>query len=277
MGWKQLRSSLRDEVTSARHAGIFEEARSREPALVPHGTILSALAALADDSERHYAERDAVTRALLAEHQRSPRAFWHAALLLAYAPMLMRLRGRLIGATFTADDLDQLVLESFLRVVSRFPLERRPTRVAMHLRQDTQRAVFRSLCREQDYQKQLLELEEMASRDDDFEVFVPDPGDGTLLEDEREELARLLVALGAGTVPEKLLQIVIATELGDERVGTYVKRTHPALEGAAIEAVYQRVKRQRLRTLERLRPVLKAAAMSPREEVAALQSGSASH
>lgn len=255
MGLRQLRDPLRDEVMSLKHEKTFEEARTREPTLAAHASILSVLAVMNDESERRYAEREALTRALVREQQERPGPFWSAVLLIAYAPMLLRLRGRICGDAFARDDLDQMALEAFLEAVGRFPLTARPTRVAMYLRQDTQRAVFRRLRAEQQARLRLTVLEEEALAAEEFDLFASGANEQPLDDDEREELVAMLVARVGERVSAAKLEVIIATHLRGERLRDYVARRHADLADDAREVVYQRLKRERLRTLEKLRPL----------------------
>ena len=77
-------------------------------------------------------------------------------LLLAYYPMLSRLRHRIYGDSISRCDLDQIVITTFLSVVADFPLAEKPDRIAMHLRQRTQRRVFRTLREDQRRQDVVL-------------------------------------------------------------------------------------------------------------------------
>jgi len=142
MGLRQLKVTLRDDIVSARHVNAFDQAREREPALAVHAGILSVLAVMADETDSRYGERDALTRVFIREHQRGCGSFWSSVLLFAYAPMLMRLRSRICGDAFGRHDLDQMVIAAFLEEVRRFPLDQRPNRLAMFLRQGTQRSVL---------------------------------------------------------------------------------------------------------------------------------------
>lgn len=269
MGLKQMRDPLRDEILSEKHVSTFEEARTREPALAAHASILSVLAVMNDESERRYAEREALTRALVREQQERPGPFWSSVLLVAYAPMLLRLRGRIGGDAFARDDLDQMALEAFLEAVARFRLVDRPTRIAMYLRQDTQRAVFRRLRVEQQARTRLTVLEEAVEREADVDLFASPRSDEPLDDDERDELTALLRAKVGDRVPSARLDVVIATHLRGERLRDYVARTHPDVDAASREAAYQRVKRERLRTLAKLRPLF-GDGVSPAGEDGAL-------
>lgn len=256
MSLRQLRNPLRDEVMSIKHENTFEEARAREPTLAAHASILSILAVMNDESERRYAEREALTRALVREQQERPGPLWAGMLLIAYAPMLLRLRGRICGDAFGRDDLDQMAFEAFFEAVGRFPLDARPTRIAMYLRQDTQRAVFRRLRAEQKARLRLTVLEEEALAVEEFDLFASGANERALDDDEREELIELLVARVGDRIAPAKLEVVIATYLHGERLRDYVARHYGDLADDARELVYQRVKRERLRTLEKLRPLL---------------------
>jgi hypothetical protein len=253
---------------SIKHENTFEEARAREPTLAAHASILSILAVMNDESERRYAEREALTRTLVREQQERPGPFWAAVLLIAYAPMLLRLRGRICGDAFARDDLDQMALEAFLEAVGRFPLDGRPTRIAMYLRQDTQRAVFRRLRAEQQARLRLTVLEEEALSAEEFDLFASGANEQPLDDDEREELVAMLVARVGDRVPPAKLEVVIATHLRGERLRDYVARRHGDLAEDAREVVYQRLKRERLRTLDKLRPLFGEAVSLPLAEPA---------
>lgn len=130
----------------------------------------------------------------------------------------------------------------------------------MYLRRDTQRAVFRRICSEQTLQRRLAQLAEQAVRDEHFEVFAPNATDDELDDDEREELAALVTVLAGDDLPAARVEAVIATHLRGESLRDYVARTHPALDERGLEMAYQRVKRERLRTAAKLRPLIERAA-----------------
>jgi hypothetical protein len=276
MGLKQLRDPLRDEVMSMKNEAAFNKARAREPALGAHASILSVLAVMNDESERRYAEREALTRALVREQQERPGPFWSSVLLIAYAPMLLRLRGRICGDAFARDDLDQMALEAFLEAVQRFPLAARPTRIAMYLRQDTQRAVFRRLRAEQQSRTRLTVLEEEAQAADEFELFASPRSEEPLDDDECDELVEMLTARVGDRIAPAKLEVVIATHLRGESLRDYVARRHAELDEHAREVVYQRLKRERLRTLDKLRPLFDDG-VSPRRDDTALPVHGAVH
>ncbi|MCC6644566.1 MAG: hypothetical protein IT374_03215 [Polyangiaceae bacterium] len=255
MGLRFIKIQLRDTVLAKSHGPTFDDARTREPVLADHASILSVLAVLADASDATYPERDALTRALVAEQQRAPSPLWTSALMLAYAPMLTRLRGRLMSSAVDRDELDLLVVEAFLEAAQAYPLQqRRPGHTALYLRQDTQRAVFK-----------LLKLEhrraEVTGELGDEDEIVPL---GEVIASERDpetearevdEMAAILRARAGGTVPAERLDLVERTYLRGESLRDVVVAANPGVTGDALDAVYQRTKRQRARAGERLRDV----------------------
>jgi hypothetical protein len=218
-------------------------------------SIATVLAVLADTSDERYAERDALALALIREQQRAPSGLWTSALLIAFTPMLLRLRGRIAGNVAQRDELDLLVVEVFLEVVQQYAAGRPAGRTALYLRQDSQRAVFRALNLEQ-------------ARADANTEFVVDGMDLCVLgdhvaseiapeaeEEDRQEMRMLLRERAALHVPVERLEILEATYVWRESLGELVARRHPELDARARHAVYERLKRERQRTIAKLRPL----------------------
>lgn len=253
MGLRFIKIQLRDTVLAKSHGPTFDDARLREPRLAEHASILSVLAVLADATESSYPERDALTRALLSEQQRAPSKLWTAALLLAYAPMLTRLRGRLLSSAVDRDELDLLVIEAFLEAVQTYPLlQRRPGHTALYLRQDTQRAVFKLLKlehRRADATGELGDDDEIVPLSD----VVASERDPETEAGDLEEMVALLRARVAGTVSAERLDLVERTYLRGESLRDVVVAAYPDLADDALDAAYQRTKRQRARAIERIR------------------------
>ena len=64
MGLHQMKCALRAEVRAERNQKRFEEAKKHQLELREHGTLLSVLAVLGDESALRYAEKEALTRKL---------------------------------------------------------------------------------------------------------------------------------------------------------------------------------------------------------------------
>jgi hypothetical protein len=248
---------LRRDVLSAPRR-IFDEARARHAALAAYADVASVLRALAEDDEHTYPAREALTRALVAEHHASGSSLWASVLLVAYFPMLSRLRYRLVSDAVPRDELDQVVVTAFLSAVSELPEHERIDRIAMRLRQRTERQVFACLRKERGEGSTLLDDEELAmacheARSENH----PDHSD-----DELFDLSLLLDRAAKEGVAPAGLDVVAATVLKREQLREYVERVGPSDE-AERERTYQRMKRQRSRAMKRLRELLDTSPAPP--------------
>lgn len=260
MGLQYVRRALKTELRAETSMKLFDEAKKRHPALAGHETPLSVLAVLGDESERRWAEREALTRTLVTEEQARPHPLWGALLLAAYYPMLSRLRHRIYGHDLDPEDFDQLVVSTFLEVVRAFPLTERRDRTSMHLRQMTQRRVFRHI-REEHAARVLIAPEEI----DELGPIAPDswPGCPTPRRrrkgqpepvDDRDVVT--LLTTRAACLGQDQIDLVVTTIVRGERLRLYVERTYPDRDPDERGRIYQRLKRQRSRTLARLRDLL---------------------
>ncbi|TQF08912.1 hypothetical protein FJV41_47405 [Myxococcus llanfairpwllgwyngyllgogerychwyrndrobwllllantysiliogogogochensis] len=244
---------LRVEALSPRHQAVFAAAGTRRPTFARHATLESVLAAMADAREETYPEREALTRALVAEMQASPSPAWTAALASAYAPMLTRLRRRIIGNAVPKEDLDQLVLATFLSVARAFPLPRWGDWTAARLRQQTAREVFRYLRKERAEQHDTYTQEQFAE-------WLPDSRPSPPVESSRRTSVRrsfvrrdaVLVHMAKASLPRSDVEVLMATVVRREKLRTYVSRLVEG-DAAETERTYQRLKRQRTRLMQRLR------------------------
>jgi hypothetical protein len=166
--------------------------------------------------------------------------------------MLLRLRGGLVGNDVPAGDLDMLVVEVFLDVVENLREPHRPGRTAIRLRRALRRALFRALDAERG------RFDFVDPFDDDLELdglgeFVPSDGGNDLDEDEWEEMRRILLERAATHISPDRLELVARTSLRGEPLHAYLARTRPELAGESRAAEYERLKRERLRTLKKVR------------------------
>ena len=271
--FQRLFDALRQDVLSPRNVRRFEEARSRHPALGRHATIAAVLEALESRNPGTYTDKEALVRALIAEQQGSSSAqpaassssFWASVLLVACYPMLGNLRARIAGTDLPPNDLDQLVLATFLQVVSEFPLDRHRDRTFMRLRQQTRRQVFRYLAEHQ-HQEDLLWPVEMEVLDKLAEpVWPADMEPSSVERPEPVELAAaviLLVERAAGVLDGMGFDLVTATLVCGRRIQCYIRRTFPRLVPEDERRLYQSIKRRHSRAMGRLRGV-KAAPRGP--------------
>lgn len=244
---RTLIERLRQEVLTSPQR-TFEDARTRRPVLAPHSDVASVLRALADDRESTYPARDALTRALLTESCESGKTLWASMLLVAYYPMLSRLRRRLFSDSVPRDELDQTVVTAFLAALKEMSVHEYEDRVAMRLRQRTERHVFAVLRKEREQQHSSADDEELVRHGEE----AAQPRRHERTEEEMFELSRLLERAAAEGFPASGLEVVAATVLGRVQLREYVERLAPGDE-VERERMYQRLKRQRSRVLRRLR------------------------
>lgn len=122
-------------------AAALASARERHPALADFAAMADMLRAL-EGRSAGIVTKGRITRAVLDEYQARPAEAWAAALVVAYYPMLWRLRCRLGCDGMEPEDLDHLVVECFLVEARRLRTADRPI---LGLRQRTERGVFRTL------------------------------------------------------------------------------------------------------------------------------------
>jgi len=260
-------ATLRQDVLSPRYVRRFEEARTRHPALAAYPSIAAVLEALEARDPGTYLEKEALARALIAEQQATSGAqpdagstsFWASVLLVTCYPMLGNLRARIAGTDLPAEDLDQLVVATFLEVVTTFPLDRHRDRTFMRLRQQTRRQVFRHLA-EHRRQDDLLWPAEMEVLDELGEATWPEsPGQAPVERSEPVEFAAavtLLVERAAGVLDGAGFDLVTATLVCGRRIQCYIQRTFPGLAPDDERRLYQNIKRRHSRAVGRLRGVM---------------------
>ncbi len=252
--FRHLIEPLRKEVVSARHQRSYDDARCRREGLVDLFTVPDLLALLGEGRVNDYVRKDLATRGLLAEYQRSGDSFWSSLLLVAYFPMLSRLRHRIWGNCVGQDDLDQLVIIAFLGVCRDYDLDRYDSYTIVRLRQLTQKRVFKELRQVQGEQNQQRDLEQLARDIGDFDPFKeskspPSPP-------EIEGMAEALFDLAEDWLPPHNIELIVATILYREPLRKYVVRVEPEEVVDHAERVYQRYKRRRTRAVKRVKRML---------------------
>jgi hypothetical protein len=240
---------LRQDAITVRHQRAFEAGRARQPAIAAHADAASVLTMLDDEVEGTYPAREVLMNALIHEHRATRASVWASLLLGAFKPMLVRLRNRLVSDTVPGDELDQLVVTAFLAALTDVPLT---DRVPMRLRQRTERQVFAFLRKEREQRHPGIDVEEL----EDVEPEALSPRTAPTDED-LYDLALLLQRAVDSGVSTSGLDVVEATVLHRELLRAYVDRLAPGND-VDRERLYQRLKRQRLRAMQRLKTLLTA-------------------
>jgi hypothetical protein len=263
-----LKAGLWAEI--AKRPDLFEEARERHAVLAEHTTFASVLGVLNDERREACTTKDLLTRALLKEYRASlieragsvrSSSYWTAVLLAAFWPMLRRLQGSIGSAGVGRDDVDQIVVETFLTVANESSFRERDSRLAVRLKCRTRRKVFQRVDAER------REYRERDTLGIDVELHGdlvglgarPRKGKVRFAEGDRESLAQMLVQHAGSSVEQAQLDLLIATYVRGERLRTIVQRQHPEMSPAEQDRVYERLKRSHSRTLARVQKVLEGA------------------
>jgi hypothetical protein len=253
-------------VHAPQHAGVFKAARVRHPALAEHESIDSVLAVLADMSRGRNMEKDAITRALVAETQETQHPFWPVLLLLAYWPMVCRLSGRIRSSERDPSERLQLVVAAFIEVISSIPPQR--PWICMSLRRRTERKVFQHLGRERRQRRVIGSIEALEPQQHEaalarlFHSGVAWPptrpeaaGEG-LEPDEQNACVAYLREHAEHVLDDEELALVTATLVLGQRLTDYVREHHQHLDDIARQHLYQRLKRRHSRAMTKLRDAL---------------------
>jgi hypothetical protein len=268
MGICDLKAALRDDVCASVGTPRFDAARQRHHALAPHASLFSVLGLLTDRSARRDLEKEALVRALIAEQQQHGDPLWSTALLLAFRPLLARLRGRIRCDDVAAGELDQMVIVTFLEVVAQLPVGDERPWTLRRLRRTTERRLFSQVRR---HRRIAARTKLLAPADLDAMCDgAPWGADGSAVTDvwdvrgdETADLVAFLAHHAGDILDDEGIERVIATQVHGEDLREYLTRRHPELAPQALERLYQSVKRRHSRVLARLRIQLFSRRVSP--------------
>jgi hypothetical protein len=197
-------------------------------------------------------EGSAVLVALVELHGRTRDRLWGALLLRAFEPMLLRVARHLKGGSRA--DRDATLLMSFHEALLRVDTRKDPLRIAMYVRQETRRRVFRALGGELEWQD--VEFGDEADDVDDSVDPTPPPEPSLL---DRRWKASKAVLKGA---PPSLL----ATTEDRGALWTLVRKEHGHLPAKEQARIYRRLQKRRHRVVGRLRDRLLAERRPATEE-----------
>ena len=181
-------------------------------------------------------EGSAILVALVDLHAKTHDRLWGALLLRAFRPMLLNVARRLRGGS--RDDRDALLLMSFHEALLRVDPLKDPARIAMYVRQETRRRVFRALGDE-------LEWQDVGfGTGADLCADPKSPPEPSLLS--RRWKASKAVCKGA---PPSLLDT--AQDRG--ALWSLVRKEHGSLSAKEQARIYRRLQKRRYRIVGRLR------------------------
>ena len=223
-------------ATLDRRSPVYDEARSRHRELAPHANAREVLAALRSSSALSPSERDALLATVLTEHQRAPQPVWQSILLVAFEPLLVRIR-KSINRKPDADN-DQQVFLGFLEAIC-------SVRVGHHtllaLRWLTEAHVEGAV------RKDSLAVKDHKPYND--ERATSGPFSPTFQKVAAAEIMDLIERRGG----RALLEAIVATDAHDEPLTEYVARAYADLSEHGRASTYDRLWRGRNKVLAELR------------------------
>jgi hypothetical protein len=230
----------RKSLAWTRATKAYAEGRARQGVLAPYDSVLAVLRAAAATSSLTTEGRDALLVGVLTELRSTKHSLWLSVLVLAFEPLIVRVRSRLgpqRPGRPQSDDLDQRVFLAFLEAAHALRVESHAARM---LRLAFQRRVFGD---------KSAEVEpEMAEFVDD--TYCADPfGVGVAEKAAALEVVRIIEAAGG----EELRDVMLATRANDETLRAYVERAYAERSAAERESAYYRLVTTRKRAESQLR------------------------
>ena len=260
-----IRNALGRTLRQPRTLADFDRGRRRNDALAPFAEPVDVVRFLNADDMTSCSQRSAVTAAVIAEAQRRGESCWAALLMAAYFPGLLRIRATVRPSAYLeVDELDALILSSFMEVVGTLPLDTQGKRAVVNLVLGTRKRVRKELKRDQ---KRVL-LERPLNDWEEALHGRPYPSPEQLaLELEAEELLLpkhlegWLRDLAGDRGSEDDLLLVLGTWASGKPLIEWLRERRPGIDGSALVREYGRLRKRRARLLEQLRRRLEARSM----------------
>ena len=257
--FQQLFDEVKREALAPGHARRFEQARHRHPALSAYPSIAVVLGALEVKGKKVFDEKESLARVFIAEEQACPGALWTSLLLVCCFPLLGNLRSRVAGVELPAEELDQLVVATFLDVAADFPLERYADRTFMRLRQQTQHRVFKVIARQRQ-EETLLWPTDLPALDRLGDVRWPESPrshrDEPPSPAELAEAVSLLVEQGADLLDGEGFELMTSTLICGRPIRGIGRLCAPHLGEREVSRLRRNAKRRHSRAVAQLRKKL---------------------
>jgi hypothetical protein len=179
-------------------------------------------------------EGSAILCAFLDLYRGTRDRLWGAVLLRAFQPMLLAVGKKLIGGS--RDDRASLLLASFHDATLRVDPARDPLRIAMYVRQETRRGVFRELSKELDWEG--IGFGEEADLCADAASF---------------ELPPCLRGAGTGGLSRLATHALMSTVCSRGALWELVRQNYASVSPKEQARIYRRLRQRRRRHVERRR------------------------
>jgi hypothetical protein len=221
----------------------YETRRFERPTLASYPSIDSLLAETEPrrDGKKQVVspEGSAILCALIDLHRRTRDRLWGAVLLRAFQPMMLAVGKKLVGGS--RDDRASLLLASFHDATLRVDLARDPLRIAMYIRQETRRGVFRELRKELDWEG--MGFGEEADQCSDAVSFEPPP---------------CLKSASSEGLPGRANGALMSNPLGRGALRNLVRQHYASLSPKEQVKIYRRLQKRRRRHREERQGALRA-------------------
>jgi hypothetical protein len=229
--------------TLSKFPAEFARGRAARQALAPFASPDDVLAALAQSACTSRQARDAITLALVAEHQERGGPLWQSILLVAYEPMLAGVWGRLRDRK----DAESRLVVGFLEAIGKLSLDPPPALVALDLRRATERAVFGPPSKWH-ADPETVSLGAVRSE--------PAPERLEAEVERREQMHKIASELeslfGDPATARETLEVLLHARTGTEPLERFVAERHSRHGAQRRASVYARLQKQRARALAHL-------------------------
>ncbi len=257
---EKIRTELEKQLKSKESINNFDLIKSRHSVLIQFEAIDSMIEFLHRKDQKYTETRSSVTRALLMEAQRCEHSTASAILMTAFFPGLLRIykEARRISRLDT-EELEMLVLETFLSTVDAMPLDTQGERAVFNLVFNTRRDVFQALCKEITRARreeprlrvvntrrgpELFNPEQLLIYREIVEASMPEQIVQMIFDQCRDEIEQC---------DKKDLEIFLNTSATNKPLIEYLKEQHPNASPEEIKTEYRRLRKRRQRFVSRIR------------------------
>ncbi|MFH1689272.1 MAG: hypothetical protein ABIE42_03435 [Candidatus Eisenbacteria bacterium] len=252
------RERLEEELQSDEYQELIQDLRRDEPFLRRFRTWADVIAFMRNGTSTD-PRKDEVLRPIFRAHREDQDPRWRTILLTMFWPGLESISHKKRHWDEDSDELWQNVVWTFLRVVCRLDVNRRPARLVQKVVNDTIHHLHDEYRRRWDRMDRELaadpdEIESLAGGADGIDVEAID-----LRQAHEREVSRLREHLDAGRIAESDFLLLVGTRLYGQSVAEYARRANLDYQVAKkrrqrAEAVIRRSEKEMRRSSETMSP-----------------------
>ena len=259
MMFKRMRRSLgRREAMAA-----WVRAAPDHPGLAEFGSLEDVLVLLGEPVATSLARREKLTRLALGLYRATRDTLWSTLLLVAFYPMLSRIRRGTYDERDDQPEVNQLAIAAFLEAIATVDPTAPPDECAQALRRLTLAGLSARLRSDRWWRRRTQELT-TAVETDLAERAEPDDDDDAETDRNPHEVAAFARRAGPRWLRNKDVELLLEPLNEPGSIRSRVFEAHP--DRAEAERAYQRVKKRRSRALGKLRVLFVPPAVQPIDE-----------